>query len=150
LAVRDRGLEERWKKRLGKKRKGKAMSQTIMTVDDSSSMRRMIRFTLQQEGYHVMEAANGEEALSKVRESPVSLFLVDINMPGMDGIRLVRELRNDPRHRFTPVIVLTTEGRESWKEKGKEARATGWIVKPFRPEELLEVARKLLGGPSPN
>jgi len=150
LGVRDRGLEERWKKRLGKKRKGKAMSQTIMTVDDSSSMRRMIRFTLQQEGYHVMEAANGEEALSKVRESPVSLFFVDINMPGMDGIRLVRELRNDPRHRFTPVIVLTTEGRESWKEKGKEARATGWIVKPFRPEELLEVARKLLGGPSPN
>ncbi len=117
----------------------------VMTVDDSSSMRQMVGFTLKDAGYSVVEAVNGQDALEKLTMSPVDLLLVDLNMPIMNGIDLIKNVRQDSRHKFTPIVMLTTESQDTKKKEGKAAGATGWIVKPFKPEQLLAVVKKVIG-----
>lgn len=120
------------------------MAKTIMTVDDSASIRQMVSFTLAQAGYAVVEAVDGSDALAKLNQAPVQMVTTDLNMPNMDGIELIRTLRADASHKFVPIIMLTTESQESRKQEGKAAGATGWIVKPFRPDQLLAVIGKVL------
>ncbi|HEU4590929.1 MAG TPA: response regulator [Steroidobacteraceae bacterium] len=119
---------------------------TILTVDDSTSMRQMVRATLQSAGYGVVEAADGQEALEFARGNKVDLVISDVNMPRMDGIRLVHELRALPAYRLTPLLLLTTESSLERKQEGKRAGATGWIVKPFNPAQLLATLTRLFGG----
>jgi two-component system chemotaxis response regulator CheY len=119
------------------------MSRTILTVDDSTSMRQMVRATLQSAGYGVVEAADGTEALEYARSNRVDLVISDVNMPGMDGIKLVGELRALPAYRLTPLLLLTTESSQEKKLEGKRAGATGWIVKPFNPAQLLATLNRL-------
>lgn len=119
------------------------MPKKIMVVDDSVSMRQMVRFTLSAAGYEVVEAADGAEALSKSSGQTVDLFITDVNMPNMDGIQLTRELRASAPYRFTPIVMLTTESLQERKGEGKAAGATGWIIKPFEPEKLVAVVKKV-------
>lgn len=121
-----------------------AASRTILTVDDSASMRQMVRYTLEGAGYTVVQAADGVEALELAKASTADLVLTDVNMPRMDGIALVRELRSLEAYRYTPVLVLTTESGQETKQRGREAGATGWIVKPFNPEQLLATIARVL------
>ncbi|HEX7012458.1 MAG TPA: response regulator [Steroidobacteraceae bacterium] len=121
-----------------------ARGQTILAVDDSAPMRQMVRYTLEGAGYRVVQASDGVEALEFARTSGVDLVLTDINMPRMDGIRMVRELRALQAYKFIPVLVLTTESGEDMKQRGREAGATGWIVKPFNPEQLLHTIARVL------
>jgi two-component system chemotaxis response regulator CheY len=121
------------------------MSKRIMVVDDSASIRQMIKFTLSSAGYDVIEAADGLDAMKKLNGDPVHLIIADINMPNMDGIELIRKVRAHEGHKFTPIIVLTTESQIALKEEGKAAGATGWIVKPFTQSQLLLVIKKVLG-----
>ncbi len=116
----------------------------ILAVDDSASMRQMVAFTLKNAGHEVLEAADGREALEIARKTPVNLVLSDVNMPNMDGIQLIRELRALPSYRFTPILMLTTESAASRKQEGKAAGATGWIVKPFDPDQLLATVDRVL------
>jgi len=121
------------------------MSQSILIVDDSSSMRQMVRFTLKNARYEVIEAVDGQDALNRLaRMSAVSLIVTDLNMPNVDGIQLIRAIRSTTAHKFVPIIMLTTESQESKKLEGKSAGATGWIVKPFKPEQLLAVVKKVI------
>ena len=120
------------------------MTATILTVDDSASMRQMVSFTLKRAGYTVVEAADGVEALNYARTSAVDLVLTDVNMPNMDGISLVRELRQLLAYKFVPMLMLTTESGQDKKMLGKAAGATGWLVKPFNPEKLLATIEKVL------
>lgn len=119
------------------------MAKTIMVVDDSSSMRQMVNFTLSGAGYQVVEAQDGVDALAKIGGQKVDLFLTDLNMPRMDGIQLTRSLRAAAAHRFTPIVLLTTESQQEKKIEGKAAGATGWIVKPFQIEQLLAVVKRV-------
>lgn len=121
------------------------LARTILTVDDSVSIRRMVAFTLKSAGFSVLEALDGAEGLEKARSQVVDLVLTDQNMPRMDGISLVRALRGLPQYRATPILVLTTESGEAMKAQGRAAGATGWLVKPFNPQRLLEVVNKVLG-----
>lgn len=116
-----------------------------MTVDDSASVRQMVAFTLKDAGYEVVEAVDGADALDKLKGSPVDMVVTDLNMPNVDGIELIKNVRSDPKHKFIPVVMLTTESQEEKKILGKEAGATGWIIKPFKPEQLLGVIKKVLG-----
>ena len=118
---------------------------TILAVDDSASMRQMVAFTLKCAGFNVVEAADGVEALGKAKTIAVDLVISDVNMPNMDGISLIRELRSLPDYRFVPMLMLTTESATDKKMQGKEAGATGWIVKPFNPDQLLATVKKVLG-----
>jgi two-component system chemotaxis response regulator CheY len=118
--------------------------QSILAVDDSASMRRMVAFTLTGAGYNVIEAADGQEAYDKARHQRVDLVLADQNMPRMDGITLVRQLRQLPDYATTPILMLTTESSGEMKAQGKAAGATGWLVKPFDPERLVEIIRKVM------
>jgi two-component system chemotaxis response regulator CheY len=118
---------------------------TILTVDDTASMRQMISFTLNAAGYDVIQAADGVEALAMLRDRAVDLVIADVNMPNMDGITLVKSLRALENHRFTPVLMLTTESQEDMRQQGRKAGATGWVVKPFNPEQLVNVVRRVLG-----
>jgi two-component system chemotaxis response regulator CheY len=118
---------------------------TILTVDDSASIRQMVSFTLRGAGYEVLEAVDGEDALNKARGGPVNLVLTDLKMPKMDGITLIRELRKLPTYRFVPMLTLTTESSPERKAEGKAAGATGWLVKPFNPDRLLATIEKVLG-----
>jgi two-component system chemotaxis response regulator CheY len=120
------------------------MTRTILTVDDSTSMRQMVKATLVSAGYGVVEAADGQEALDFARENPVDLVISDVNMPRMDGITLITELRQLPNYRLTPMLMLTTESGQEKKLEGKRAGATGWIVKPFNPVQLLATLKRLL------
>lgn len=120
------------------------MSATILAVDDSASMRQMVSFTLRHAGYEVVEAVDGLEALAYARSNAVDLVLTDINMPNMDGITLVRELRQLDPYRYVPLLVLTTEAGAEKKSEGKRAGATGWLVKPFNPDKLLATIAKVL------
>jgi len=117
---------------------------TIMAVDDTTSMRQMISFTLNSAGHEVLQAGDGAEALELARGKKVDLVIADVNMPNMDGISLVKSLRAMPDYRFTPILMLTTESQEEKRRQGKTAGATGWIVKPFNPEQLLNVVAKVL------
>jgi|SRR5688572_8462785 two-component system, chemotaxis family, chemotaxis protein CheY len=116
----------------------------ILTVDDSTSMRQMVRATLESAGYGVVEAVDGQEALDFARKESVDLVISDVNMPRMDGIRLVSELRGLSSYRLTPLLLLTTESSQEKKMEGKKAGATGWIVKPFNPTQLLATLNRLL------
>jgi two-component system chemotaxis response regulator CheY len=118
--------------------------QSILAVDDSASMRQMVAFTLKGAGYHVIEAADGQEALEKAMTQSVDLVLTDQNMPRMDGVTLTRNLRGLPSYTSTPILILTTESSDEMKSKGRAAGATGWLVKPFDPSKLLEVIRKVI------
>lgn len=121
------------------------MSKVIMTVDDSISIRQMVSFSLKKEGYDVVEAVDGVDAIKKLNEgNPVHMMITDLNMPNMDGIELIKNVRTNAKYRFMPIIMLTTESQEERKQAGKSAGATGWIVKPFNPEQLLGVIRKVL------
>lgn len=121
------------------------MNKTILTVDDSISIRQMVSFTLSQNNYHVIEAVDGIDALKKLNGRSVNMVITDLNMPNMDGITLIKELRMKPSFKFVPIIMLTTESQDNKKAEGKAAGATGWIVKPFNPEQLIAVIRKVLG-----
>ncbi len=121
------------------------MGKTIMTVDDSASMRQMISFTLKDAGYEVIEAVDGKDAMVKLQGASIQMLITDVNMPNMAGTELVRQVRALPACRFIPIIMLTTESHESKRQEGKAAGATGWIVKPFKPEQLLAVVKKVLG-----
>jgi len=118
---------------------------SILAVDDSASMREMVAFTLKGAGHDVTEAADGDEALKLAKSNKYSLVLTDINMPNMDGITLTKELRSLADYKFIPILTLTTESTADKKKEGKEAGATGWIVKPFDPDQLLETIKKVLG-----
>ena len=118
---------------------------SILTVDDSASMRQMLAFTLKHAGYQVVEAVDGQDALDKVKDQPVDLVLTDQNMPRMDGLELVRRLRGMAQHRSVPILILTTESGDEMKQAGRAAGATGWLVKPFDPPRLLEVIGKVIG-----
>ena len=117
---------------------------TVMTVDDSATIRQMVRFVLQGAGYEVVEATDGADALSKLKGQELHLFLSDINMPKMDGLELTRQLRAMPQYRFVPIVLLTTESHPEKKQEGKAAGATAWIVKPFKPDQLLAVLKKVV------
>ncbi len=117
----------------------------ILAVDDSASMRQMVAFTLKGAGHQVTEAVDGQAALDVAKGQKFDLVLTDVNMPRMDGITLARELRSLPNFKFTPILMLTTEAGLSKKQEGKTAGATGWIVKPFNPEQLLATIKKVTG-----
>ncbi len=119
------------------------MSRTIMSVDDSPSARQMVCFTLKDAGYEVVEASDGKDALNKL-DGSVDMIITDLNMPGMDGIEFIRNVRSKPEFKFMPIVMLTTESQEEKKKEGKQAGATGWIVKPFKPPQILGVVKKLL------
>lgn len=120
------------------------MTRTIMSVDDSPSIRQMVSFTLQRAGYSVLEACDGRDALTKLRDGAADMIIADLNMPNMDGLELIRQLRSEPRYRYVPIIMLTTESEPEKKAAGRAAGATGWIVKPFTPEQLVSVVGKVL------
>ena len=119
------------------------MAKRVLTVDDSRTMREMVSFTLRGAGYEVVEAEDGLHALSVLVSTKVDLVITDINMPNMDGVTLVKQLRAKPNFVSTPILILTTEGGEDKKAAGRAAGATGWIVKPFAPEKLLQVVSKV-------
>jgi two-component system chemotaxis response regulator CheY len=117
----------------------------VLIVDDSVSMRQMVSFTLRQGGFEVIEAGHGQEALEKLASAAsVDLIITDLNMPVMDGITFIQNVRKQPALMRKPILMLTTEGLASKKEQGKAAGATGWIVKPFDPEKLLTTIAKVL------
>ena len=123
------------------------MAKTALIVDDSNSMRQMVSYTLKQAGFSVIEGSNGQEALDKLTTAPggkVDLIITDLNMPVMDGLTFIKEARNKPGNKFTPILMLTTEGSENRKAEGKAAGATGWIVKPFQPDQLIKVIGRVL------
>jgi two-component system, chemotaxis family, chemotaxis protein CheY len=117
---------------------------SILAVDDSPSMRQLVSMTLKKAGHDVYLAEDGQSALAEAREHDVDLVITDVHMPNMDGISLTRELRQLDQYRFTPILILTTESAADMKMKGKEAGATGWIVKPFNSESLLRVLDRVL------
>jgi two-component system chemotaxis response regulator CheY len=120
------------------------MGKTILTVDDAATMRRMVSFTLKGAGHETLEAQDGSNALTLLKARPVDLVITDINMPNMDGIELIRQLRALPTFTKVPILLLTTESDPVKKAEGRAAGATGWIVKPFSQEQLLAVVNKLL------
>ena len=117
---------------------------TILTVDDSPSIRQMLAYVLSSNGYNVIEAGDGEEGLMLAKENQADLVLTDQNMPKMDGIALIKALRGLPAYKQIPIMMLTTESSPALKQLGREAGATGWMVKPFDPEKLLEMLKKIL------
>ena len=117
---------------------------TILAVDDSASMRQMVSFTLKGAGYDVVEAVDGVDALNKAKSRKFDCVVTDVNMPNKDGIMLIKDLRALPDYKFIPMLMLTTESGIDKKQQGKEAGATGWIVKPFNPEQLLKTIKKVI------
>ncbi|MCP3890389.1 MAG: response regulator [Desulfobulbaceae bacterium] len=120
------------------------MGNTILTVDDSASVRQMVSLTLRGAGYTVIEAVDGQDGVAKLGTADISMVITDLNMPKLDGIGLIKKVRANPKTKFIPVIMLTTESQAEKKQAGKAAGATGWIVKPFKPEQLLGVVKKVL------
>ena len=117
---------------------------TILTVDDSPSIRQMLAYVLTSNGYQVLEAADGEQGLELAKANQADLVLTDQNMPRMDGINLTKNLRNHPKFKATPILILTTESSDQMKQAGRGAGATGWLVKPFDPTKLIEVIKKVV------
>ena len=120
------------------------MPQVIMTADDSASIRQMVSFTLKDAGYEIVEAVDGKDALEKIGAKKIHMLITDLNMPNVDGIELIREVRSRSEYKFMPIIMLTTESQAGKKQEGKAAGATGWIVKPFKPGQLIAVVKKVL------
>lgn len=121
------------------------MAKTVLTVDDSASIRQMVSFTLKSAGYEVAEAVDGMDGLDKARSKSFNLVLTDQNMPKMDGLSLIKSLRGLPAYRAVPILMLTTESSDAMKQQGRSAGATGWLVKPFDPQKLIEVVKKVIG-----
>ncbi|MYM40775.1 MULTISPECIES: response regulator [Telluria group] len=121
------------------------MAKTILAVDDSSSLRQMVAFSLKAAGYQVVEAVDGQDGLDKAKQQTVDLVLTDQNMPRMDGLQLIKLLRELPAYQKTPILMLTTESSDEMKSKGRAAGANGWLVKPFDPQRLIEVVKKVIG-----
>jgi len=120
------------------------MAKSALVVDDSSSVRQLVAYTLKEAGFEVREGANGAEALVELDKINVDLIITDLNMPVMDGITFIRNVRSRPATKFTPILMLTTETQDSKKQEGKAAGATGWLVKPFHPGKLIDVIKKVL------
>lgn len=120
------------------------MSKKVLIVDDSEMMRRMVSFTLQSSGYDTVEGSNGKEGLDVLARDRVDLIVADVNMPEMDGISFVRLARQREDCKVVPILMLTTENMATKVKEGREAGATGWLVKPFKPERLLDVVRKVI------
>ncbi|TLX46460.1 two-component system response regulator [Pseudoalteromonas phenolica] len=120
------------------------MSKTILIVDDSDSLRQVVNIALSGAGYNVIEACDGRDALSKLNGTKVHLIVSDVNMPNMNGIEFVKQAKQLPQYKFTPVIMLTTENQQSMMEEGKKAGAKAWMVKPFKPAQMLQAVSKLL------
>ena len=121
------------------------MAKTVLTVDDSASIRQMVSFTLKSAGYEVVEAVDGMDGLEKAKGKSFNLVLTDQNMPRMDGLSLIKSLRGMPGYRTVPILMLTTEWSDTMKSQGRAAGATGWLVKPFDPQKLIEVVKKVIG-----
>jgi two-component system chemotaxis response regulator CheY len=119
------------------------MAKRVLAVDDSKTMRDMVSFTLRQAGFEVIEATDGENALSVLAGAAVDLVITDLNMPRMDGVTLIRSLRAQARYKALPILMLTTEADATKKAEGRDAGATGWLVKPFDPEKLVGVANRV-------
>ncbi|MFC1769991.1 response regulator [Nitrospirota bacterium] len=120
------------------------MEKTILIVDDSASMRQLVSFALEDAGYNVVQAVDGQDAMGKAESANVDMVITDLNMPNMDGIELIRGLRAKAKYKYTPIVMLTTESQNEKKSEGREAGASGWIVKPFTPEQLIEVIKKFV------
>ncbi|WP_342773767.1 response regulator [Aquitalea aquatilis] len=127
------------------KKSGNNMPKKVLTVDDSASIRQMVTFTLKSAGYEVVEAVDGNGGLARAQADSFDLILTDQNMPGMDGLNLIRALRKLPAYGTTPILMLTTESSDQMKSLGRAAGATGWLVKPFDPQKLLDVVKRLVG-----
>lgn len=121
------------------------MAKTILAVDDSGSLRQMVAFSLKAAGYEVLQAVDGQDGLNKAKEKTVDLVLTDQNMPIMDGLTLIKNLRGLGSYQKVPILMLTTESSDEMKAKGKAAGANGWLVKPFDPKRLIEVVQKVIG-----
>ncbi|ADI30067.1 response regulator [Methylotenera versatilis] len=121
------------------------MAKTILAVDDSGSLRQMVAFSLKAAGYDVVQAVDGQDGLDKAKEKTVDLVLTDQNMPIMDGLTLIKNLRDLGSYQKVPILMLTTESSDEMKAKGKAAGANGWLVKPFDPKRLIEVVQKVIG-----
>jgi len=119
------------------------MSKTIMVVDDSASLRQVVGIALKGAGYDVLEGSDGKDAISKMSGKKINLIISDVNMPNMDGITFVKEVKKMAEHRFTPIIMLTTESQEEKKREGQMAGAKAWVVKPFKPDQILQAVAKL-------
>ena len=119
------------------------MSKTIMIVDDSASLRQVVGIALKSAGYEILEACDGKDALGKLTGQKINLIISDVNMPVMDGLSFVREVKKHPNYKFTPIIMLTTESQEAKKQEGQSAGAKAWVVKPFKPEQMLQAVSKL-------
>lgn len=120
------------------------MAKTILIVDDSASLRQVVSIALKGAGYEVVEGVDGKDALSKLNGQKIHLIVSDVNMPNMDGITLVQEVKKLPDYKFTPIIMLTTESGDDKKAAGQAAGAKAWVVKPFKPEQLLTAVSKLV------
>jgi two-component system chemotaxis response regulator CheY len=120
------------------------MAKTIMIVDDSASLRQVVSIALKGAGYDVIEACDGKDALGKLNGQKIHLIVSDVNMPNMDGITFVQEAKKLPNYKFTPIIMLTTESGENKKSAGQAAGAKAWVVKPFRPDQMLNAVSKLI------
>ncbi|HMK61716.1 MAG TPA: response regulator [Dissulfurispiraceae bacterium] len=120
------------------------MGKTILVVDDSASMRQLVTFALKSAGYDVIAAVHGRDGVEKLKASKVDMVVTDLNMPEMDGIELIKNVRGNPSSKFTPIVMLTTESQENKKQEGKQAGASGWLVKPFKPEELVGLIKKFI------
>ena len=121
------------------------MAKRVLTVDDSRTMREMVGFTLRKAGFEVREAEDGKTALAVLKGTPVDVVITDLNMPNLDGVGLIRALRADPAWRTVPILMLTTESDAAKKAEGKAAGATGWLVKPFDPDRLVDVVKRVAG-----
>lgn len=121
------------------------MGKTILAVDDSSSLRQMVAFSLKAAGYTVIEAVDGRDGLDKAKNQVVDLVLTDQNMPCMDGLALIKALRELTSYQRVPILMLTTESSDEMKAQGRAAGANGWLVKPFDPQRLIEVVKKVIG-----
>lgn len=121
------------------------MAKTILAVDDSGSLRQMVAFSLKAAGYDVVSAVDGQDGLNKAKDKTVDLVLTDQNMPVMDGLTLITNLRELASYKKVPILMLTTESSDEMKAKGKSAGANGWLVKPFDPKRLIEVVQKVIG-----
>lgn len=120
------------------------MAKTILVVDDSASIRQVVRIALEGAGYHVIEASDGKDGLAKIKGQAINLVVSDVNMPNMDGISMVKAIKQLPDHKFTPIMMLTTESQESKKQEGRAAGAKAWLVKPFQANALLAAVSKLI------
>ncbi len=120
------------------------MAKTILIVDDSASLRQVVNIALASAGYEVIEACDGVDALTKLDGRKIHLIISDVNMPNMDGITLVKEIKQKPDYKFTPIIMLTTESQDDMKAKGQAAGARAWVVKPFQPAQMLAAVSKLI------